>query len=387
MWARLLGAMSCVTFVLSGLNGVVPAQVPAPPVQVSLANLQTLFDAYASGDVDVVAKEFEDHRNVVIDQRTLDALAGLWWSDWSPVRATFFLELAVAIPSRPATQRILSAGGTFVTQRPTPFGVDATQDAWEMTWHRAALALLESRGMLPEADLYMKAVGKRFAHLADAEGSRLELYGAIAQAAQCCSQAALRALDDFGRSMISSLPTAGGTDASGQSGLTSVAPNRGGGARMPSETEISDAIGRFDRLRKVADVSSEATVRGAWLVLYSGHASKALRWLDEAHDDGTHDDVSYWAAIVRGRVLDVLGKRADAVSAYRQALTIRPHAKTAGLNLALDLARLGRLEEAGEVTEAMTHDPYADDPWSTFDRQGGLAEVKRLLQTLRDANK
>jgi hypothetical protein len=286
------------------------------------------------------------------DGRALDTLVKSWRGKWRPAQATFLLELAIAAADagqNDVLAQTLSVGGTYALQRPTPLGANPQEDAYETLWHRAALSLLARRSSPAEQESYLRVLDKRYGGGSEALHAWSALEAATAQADGCCNLAALHEL------------------------------------RVGTAEKLNDAIARFDRARTYPEVHSEASVRGALLLLYEDRASTALQWLDQIHDDGADQELSYWAALVRGQVLDALKRPTDAASAYQLALDGYPHAKAATVGLALDLARLGRRDDAAAAAEAATRDPYADDPWLAYDRSDTQVIIK-LRDELRRAN-
>jgi tetratricopeptide (TPR) repeat protein len=87
--------------------------------------------------------------------------------------------------------------------------------------------------------------------------------------------------------------------------------------------------------------------------LMAGRPDKALEWIDfgTKHDPNAAKDISY----KRGWALRVLGKPEDSLAAYKQA----DISSDTPLNIAIDLVRLGRMDEAKAQVRLM---PEKNDP-------------------------
>jgi tetratricopeptide (TPR) repeat protein len=149
---------------------------------------------------------------------------------------------------------------------------------------------------------------------------------------------------------------------------------------------LGEAIARFEAAAAIAETRAEARVRGGWLLFQQGHPQAALEWLDEAQP-GDDRDAVYWASLIRGRVLDELGRHEAAAEAYAAALAVCPDAQSAGVGLALALFRIDRVIEADEVARSLrTRTAAVADPWWHYpgaDQRfvdGWIAELRAAIR-------
>ena len=153
---------------------------------------------------------------------------------------------------------------------------------------------------------------------------------------------------------------------------------RGERSRM-GRAEIRDVVKLFEDARRFESVRAEATVRQAALLGTWGQHAEALPLL--AMIEGLSDDpwLRYMAALMTGRSLEALGRRSDALLAYRAAVNLHVNGKAARLALASMVFGAGEREEADRlVSEALSEYPGPPDPWKEF--PGGdfrLLEVRR----------
>jgi len=139
-------------------------------------------------------------------------------------------------------------------------------------------------------------------------------------------------------------------------------------------------LASFERLVPVAEefaalataqpeVRAEANLHIGYLAIRAGRPDAALTPLTTA---ATSEDphVRYLSAYFTGRALTALGRRADALASYRQALTVVPNAPSAATLLAALLVQSDdgdeRLEAANTLRSAHTASPPPDDPWDWY---------------------
>jgi tetratricopeptide (TPR) repeat protein len=152
-------------------------------------------------------------------------------------------------------------------------------------------------------------------------------------------------------------------------------------------TVLDQAVRRFEDTLALDAYAEEARLRLAYTALRRGRASEALAHLDRMAADDPGDDVfiTYLAALFRGRALERLDRRDDAVVAYEQAVAIQPGAQTAELALAAALAHAGRRAEAAALADrALTRTAAGFDPWLVYG-QGDFRHWPRLIAALRSA--
>jgi hypothetical protein len=273
---------------------------------------------------------------------------------------------------------MLSVGGTYALSRPLSSGRLLSQDSYEVLWHRTALGLLEEwSARLPSvtsaSNRYLDAVTKEHD---SSRGSKLDarilLARAIIAADSCCTNPAL-AQNSRGRS----------GDPGVLNGLESWASNMS--TSTDTEERVDAAVKLFDAAAARPETRSEALVRGAFLLLRSNRAAKALARLSTLGDDPRDPALTYWTRLVRGFVLDAMSRFEDATTEYQAALAIVPSAQSAGVRLAADLARQGLLDEAASVALAVSSSHQKVDPWWTYDAADGRF-TGTWLDELRSSN-
>jgi hypothetical protein len=108
-----------------------------------------LLAAYAGGDLDVLSETLVNGKQMMEFHYSLAAALAVkddpkLKRPWTRARPAFLLEAAI-FASQHFKQDVVpsvSAGRLVVMKRPTPLGVDPSEDAFEVLWHRLALALL-----------------------------------------------------------------------------------------------------------------------------------------------------------------------------------------------------------------------------------------------------
>lgn len=159
-------------------------------------------------------------------------------------------------------------------------------------------------------------------------------------------------------------------------------------------------LAAFDRLPAVATqftglangyptVRAEADVHTGYLAIRAGRPDAALAPLVTAT---TSEDpyVRYLAEHFRGRALEMMGRRDEAIAAYRRGLAIVPDAPSTATLLASQLSRSNDAAdraEAHRVLEASrVASPRPVDPWDLYwqgDARLRTVYVERLQQDLR----
>ena len=152
------------------------------------------------------------------------------------------------------------------------------------------------------------------------------------------------------------------------------------------ESALDRARRRFDELTAVPEYRAEASLRLGYTALRLGRHDDALRHLARAADlAGSDEYVAHLAHLFRGRALDWLERRDEAVAAYRAAASLEPGAQTAELALAAALARAGHRTEAAAVADrALASTDGGRDPWLSYG-QGDLRKWPLLVARLRSA--
>jgi tetratricopeptide (TPR) repeat protein len=141
----------------------------------------------------------------------------------------------------------------------------------------------------------------------------------------------------------------------------------GAGERLRARpaAQLDDLLARYDDALRHPDVATEAAVRKAWLLHRLLRHDEALALLNAAGDDPSDAAITYYRHLIRGRVLDTLGRLDDAVAAYRQALDLVPDAQSASIGLMTGLLRLGQHDEAEALADRVQASQDAD-PWPDY---------------------
>jgi hypothetical protein len=325
-----------------------------PPADPAVA-LENAYQAYLRGDTGPI----RSLRAVVpgLNRQAIDRMLVRWAASWQRSQALFLMEVVMTAPPAlvlhlgpdpimPPTEfkwHLLWAGQMFVTQRPAPFGSNPDEDAFEIAWHRLAMALLAD----PDASERYFANIERRVHADQNPGMLLSR--ALVSMDRCCRTV------------------------------------RGTGIRE----DIEDALRRLDRAAAFPETRLEGAVRAARLRLRIAQPAAALASLDAAAGGATSAlldgdrDLAFWFFALRGRTLDALSRFDEALGAYDRALTIAPGAQSAGVGRTATLVKSGRRDEASHLAAAVLTSPREpDDPWSRID-YGAARFVDRWLQTLR----
>jgi hypothetical protein len=380
-WGAVAVVVSLPSFTrLMGSQGV----PPTPRITTADVDVDRVFAQYARGDYAAIEVAYTTPDSFPQTVERFSGQVRAWRRDWRPVRATFFLEMAIAARnagSPTAVQVILSVGGTFVIQRPKVLGSDPREDAFEITWHKAAIGLLQGLGAVRPSfavsqDRYLNALSKRYKGAGATPTSPFpgfDLDRAIARTQQCCTELAFdefAAREDANPSVSRGMGYWGRYDAS----------------RLRSE--LSAAIHLFARAAGNGDSRSEGLVRGANLLLHAGQPAKAEELLKgmQAAADPFDRELLFWTYLVRAHVEDALTRPADAIPDHRNALNVWPGARSAEVRLAADLMRTGHRAEAVAVAAAAsTGEHDVKDPWWAFDA-GDDRFVTKWRDQLRKAD-
>jgi tetratricopeptide (TPR) repeat protein len=156
------------------------------------------------------------------------------------------------------------------------------------------------------------------------------------------------------------------------------------GSMLPTAAaHVKDVSAAYDAAMSAEETAVEARIRKGWLLHRAGRGEQALAVLDSI---GIPPEalLDYLRHLVRGRVLDALGRTEDAAAAYRAALLLYPDAQSARVGLMTALQRLGdragALEQAERV-QAAGRD--AVDPWWRY-WQGDYRLLATVFTRLRE---
>jgi tetratricopeptide (TPR) repeat protein len=183
----------------------------------------------------------------------------------------------------------------------------------------------------------------------------------------------------------------------------SAPPETGGLAQMMNTRTHAMAVANleaFDRLLPAASrfaalanahpgLRAEANVHIGYLAIRAERPEMALRPLaDAVVSDDPH--VRYLAEYFTGRAFDALGRRPDAIAAFRRALVVVPDAPSAAMLLAAQLFvgddSTERTEAYAVLQAAQAAVPRAADPWDRYwygDARLWPVYMEHLRQALR----
>lgn len=353
------------------------AQIPEEPLIRPKTPFDQLFKDYAAGDFDVITRKLKTGRDRQALQPPADAAhLRKWLGTWDRAKAAFILEVAEAetdiAPGAAITS--VSEGRLFVISRPTPLGQSSDDDAFELAWHKGAMALLEDRMFVPTQELYLDTLQRRYSPVSGSAAIKIDprfaLERGVAQEQKCWNDGT-QATTSGAIAGLPSLSSTGAGDVTVQGTGSMMDPGqlRPGGGSLEYQTArscLSEALKRYLVASADPETASEALTRTAWMEYKLGAPADALKILERAKpiDDV---EVTYWMHLFRGRMLDALGRFADAESAYRAALTARPAAQSAAVGLALTLFKLDRVADArAAAAEARQQPTDTIDPWWTY---------------------
>ena len=149
-------------------------------------------------------------------------------------------------------------------------------------------------------------------------------------------------------------------------------PNPGVDFRLAalSRARMSDATRRvndlFREAAKYPEVRPEALLRLAALADASGASEQAIKMFDEVESLTKDDWLLYLARLLKGRAQSSLRRNAEAESSFRDAIALRPNARSA--NLALASLLYSRGDPALDVLAAALKSGVDEpDPWAQYE--------------------
>ena len=149
-------------------------------------------------------------------------------------------------------------------------------------------------------------------------------------------------------------------------------PNPGVDFRLAalSRARMSDATRRvndlFREAAKYPEVRPEALLRLAALADASAASEHAIKMFDEVESLTKDDWLLYLAHLLRGRAQSSLRRNAEAESSFRDAIALRPNARSA--NLALASLLYSRGDPALDVLAAALKSGVDEpDPWAQYE--------------------
>lgn len=154
--------------------------------------------------------------------------------------------------------------------------------------------------------------------------------------------------------------------------------------RLPGASRAAhlDAIAEhFSALTPAPAVGSEAALRLAITDLRRGQVDAAP--FASVAQSSRDPFVLYVSRLVGGTIQLQQRRPSDAISSFREALTLVPRAQSAGVLLVSALTSIGALDEARKETEAVISGPAPPDPWRQY-RSGSGRHWPRVLRDLRE---
>jgi tetratricopeptide (TPR) repeat protein len=325
-----------------------PATVPhadTAPGSNPAATIADLTSAYGRADYAVALttmRQFGDRAKLIRDFRA----AGNPWPATPRREALFVMELAEAAlaahraDATDAARGLLTTYSKLVRQPLEP-------DAFEHDWLLAELAILE--GTIQPA-LAQSFAANALARFPD------EPRVLLAQAILADQRWPLGTFDGLGAS------------------TTAV---------------VNDVTARYDAAIAHDGTAFEARVRKAWLLHRLRNDPAALTLLDAAtaatatSAPAPDAVLRYLQQLIRGHVLDALGRLDAAIDAYRAALVIQPGTQSARVALMNALVKKGDRDEARTLAEAIQTAPAGTpDPWWLY-WQGDYRLYPGLIAQLR----
>ena len=327
-----------------------PAQTPAD------RPFDRLFQAYVAGDVGIVARTLETDKDYQAIRKDLQAAIARWRRDWRPIDAVFLLEVAAAAfdGSWQKPEDVLTTAAEFVTSRvrgrPEDLHPDPTLDAFELQWHKTALAILQDHLRVLNIDDYLKAVDWRIGPTARAADHPRLVEPHLALVRAIAREQALTP-DTIAYYMGSPVAPLAIGPFTGPNGLT-------------IKRNVDQAFARLDEAAALPTEAAEATVRKAFLLHRLNRTDEALALLDGIERRTTDPAVAYLGLLFRGRILQVAGRPDEAVPAYQLALDTWPGAQAPAVALATLSLQQNRRDDALRWA-ALARSTPADrlDPW------------------------
>ncbi|HKW03633.1 MAG TPA: hypothetical protein VJN96_27655 [Vicinamibacterales bacterium] len=347
---------------------VPPAQRGQPPQNTSTTAFDTLYRSYADGHYEAVANEIKTvaDLNALNPPKSQDLRK--WLGAWDRSKAAYLLELAAAAGpiSHSAQTALISEGRLYVISRTPPLGTSPQDDAFELAWHKAAIAQFQEWVYWTGENLYLDTLDLRY--LTKPGGPKLKLDPRfVFERAVATEQYCWRAPEGIGGSLPPPPSASSQTVAVVGGQPIDIAPQSSGARAMTRKECRAEAAKRYAAVGAATpELAAEAFTRAAWLKTQLGSYKEALDLIDRAgaSNDGV---VTYWYHLFRGRILTGLNRDADAEREYRAALDARTGAHSASVGLALTLFKQRRIDEARTLAESIRRaPPDIVDPWWTY---------------------
>jgi hypothetical protein len=324
------------------------AQAPRPEQMLADA----LFPAYVAGDGSVLLeafpnlKRFEEFR-----QDFRKRVLPLWERRVrQPLQAMFMLDVAVVAQQRRFSYwaDFVYVGTTFLIERTSPPGANPGFDEFEIAWHKAAITLHHGRRRPDLVAAATIALDDRLAASREASATPVLVDPWI----------------ELARGYA-------------QEGFTIEDPTR-------LDRLGREALVHYQEAAKHAATRAEAIVRSARVLTRLGRPAEAVSMLDGFDDRWTMDGViRYWRRLFHGDALDALGRPDDAITAFREALTVVPSAQSPRVAMMAIEARRDHGDAAEQwATAVRTAPDVVIDPWWTY-AHGDFRFLRDRIQAAR----
>jgi tetratricopeptide (TPR) repeat protein len=157
-------------------------------------------------------------------------------------------------------------------------------------------------------------------------------------------------------------------------------------ASQPTPRErVNRAIAVYEPLAEDPLVGGDAEVRMAHILYLNHELVAALEHASRSAAIGRDAAVRYQAQVLTGKILERLGRLADAGRAYGAALDLWPGGQSATLALAPWLVLSGQSPQADRiVSESLAAHPHDDDPWRLY-HYGDYVRWPELVADMRKA--
>jgi hypothetical protein len=309
--------------------------------------LASLYAAYMAGDVAAVARTLPDEAAFRAIRGELFQAARADASTWTPSMAGFLLEVVRVGYARQwlDTTLLLQATRDMVMKRPQPVGRDAAEDAFEITFHRAAVGLLSGQRTFDRAEAYLTAIASRVSATPGTAGRLVDPRLPLARA--LLEDMRTAPAEGLGLEDLRLLPTQS-IDA------------RNGAAHFRADR----AIALYVDAARDASVAAEADVRRAWLLHRLGRTTEGLARLNAPAPGDEAPEITYWRRLFLGRMLESLNRLDEAATAYEEAERAWPQAQTPAVALAALYQRTDRPADAQRWAAIARSTPdTVIDPW------------------------
>ena len=328
--------LSCALLCLAVLGVVrgpaTHAATPAPAIDELLA-------AYSAGDFHVLRKavtsgaRFEELRKELGSTKDGQFRGAMqrWHPQRRPVHSAFMLELVLVGHQLGLSGWLdaLTESRRFLVARPEAPGTSPEIDAFELTWHRAAIAILQ---------------GTRRPDLLDEHGIRP------------LAERITPGPATPGKLVAPWLALARGVTEEQWAQVP----------RVVAAVRYASALEHYTLAAADESTRREALVRKGRVLLAMDAPADAVAAFKAVEAEGTDTGVSYWRWLFLGRGYEALNQVTEAETAYERARAVLPDAQSANVALAAlalrrdDPARAFQLTQVVRTAPADTPDPWWD---------------------------